>query len=322
MKKFLAISLIAMFLLIGMVAADRLPPAVPENQLFSSIEYVNVLGPVMKSVDITSEQSSAYLHNGILFGSADAAGIIANGGNAANPIDPTGAWQGFGEVVSQTTYKNELLTNGGLTDLTYTLGLDTTNQLAESWNLETDEILTYASVDGSTLAATERATLDVAANYEATQNNMRCVFAQALQPVMPAFCNKVTVESTLASVTSMAVQTTLELRDTAASADIAEAMNYKINVDPNAAQGGQYADGQVGVTFTASIREANGWLGDVNGAAAGGNADYYAPASAADWFRNYWDDEARITNYVSSTTVTGGITKLTKQFNYNSQMTF
>jgi len=292
---------------------------VPENQLFSSIEYVNVLGPVMKSVDITSEQSSAYLHNGILFGSADAAGA---GVNPANPIDPTGILQAFGEVVSQTTYKNELLTNGGLTDLTYTLGLDTTNQLAESWNLETDEILTYASVDGSTLAASERATLDVAANYEATQNNMRCVFAQAANPVMPAFCNKVTVESTLASVTSMAVQTTLELRDTASSAETPAAVNYKINVDPNAAQGGQYADGQVGVTFTASIREANGWLGDINGAVAGTNSEYYMPVTGTDWSQNYWDDEARITNYVSSTTVTGGITKLTKQFNYNSAMTF
>jgi hypothetical protein len=285
---------------------------VPENQLFSSIEYVNVLGPVMKSVDITSEQSSAYLHNGILLGSFDAVG-------AAAPVDPTGALQAFGEVVSQTTYKNELLTNGGLTDLTYTLGLDTNNQIAESWNIETDEILTYASVDGSTLAATERATLDVAANYEETTNNMRCVFAQALQPVMPAFCNKVTVESTLASVTSMAVQTTLELRDTAASPEVPAAINYKINVDPNAAQGGQYADGQVGVTFTASIREANGWLGN------GFNNAYYDPTGAnvpAGWTSNYWDDEARITNYVSSTTVTGGITKLTKQFNYNSQMTF
>jgi len=316
MKKFLAITLIAMFLLIGMAAADRLPPAVPENQLFSSIEYVNVLGPVMKSVDITSEQSSAYLHNGILLGSWDAQGFAAG---AAGAVDANGGGQAFGEVVSQTTYKNELLTNGGLTDLTYTLGLDTTNQIAESWNIETDEILTYASVDGSTLAATERATLDVAANYEATQNNMRCVFAQALQPVMPAFCNKVTVESTLASVTSMAVQTTLELRDTAASPEVPAAINYKINVDPNAAQGGQYADGQVGVTFTASIREANGWLG--NGFA---NA-YYDPDGVnvpAGWTSNYWDDEARITNYVSSTTVTGGITKLTKQFNYNSAMTF
>ena len=110
MKKFLAITLIAMFLLVGLAAADRLPPQLPENQLISSVEYVNVLGPVMKSVSLVSEQSSAYLHNGILLGSADA--------GAAGAVDADGARQVLGEVVAQTTYKNELLTNGGLLDLT------------------------------------------------------------------------------------------------------------------------------------------------------------------------------------------------------------
>ncbi|MBN1167034.1 MAG: hypothetical protein JXA44_07870, partial [Methanospirillaceae archaeon] len=238
MKKFLAITLIAMFLLVGLAAADRLPPQQPENQLISSVEYINVLGPVMKSVSLISEQSSAYLHNGILLGSFD-----QNAG--ANPIDPNGALQNIGEVVAQTTYDMEVLTNGGLLDQTYTLNYDTKNQITESWNLETDWIMTYASVDGSTLAASERATLDVAGNYERTAGNMRCVFAQAQNNVMPAFCNVVTAESTYASVTSMAVQTTLDLRNTAATADTPLALSYKVNVDPNAAQGGQYADGQV-----------------------------------------------------------------------------
>ena len=303
--------MIALFLLVGLAAADRLPPQLPENQLFNEVEYINVLGPVMKSVSLVSEQSSAYLHNGILLGSVDMAGA----GGAI--VDADGANQVLGEVVSQTTYKNELLTNGGLLDLTYTLGFNTKNSIAESWNLETDEILTYASVDGSTLAATERATLDVAANYQATNTNMRCVFAQAANPVMPAFCNVVTAESTLASVTSMAVQTTLELRDTASSADTPAALNYKINVDPNAAQGGQYADGQVSATFTASVREANG---DISGSVAG--AEYYAPENGSDWFKDYWDDEARITNIVDTITVTGGITKLTKAFAYTSGISF
>jgi len=271
----------------------------------------------MKSVDITSEQSSAYLHNGIFFSSRDGGGQLI--------VDPNGQLQAFGEVVSQTTYKNELLTNGGLLDLTYTLGLDTTSQIAESWNLETDEILTYASVDGSTLAATERATLDIAANYEATQNNMRCAFAQGNVLTLPAFCNKVTAESTLASVTSMAVQTSLELRDTAATPDTPAALNYKINVDPNTAQGGQYADGQVGVTFTTSVREANGIQMDVVGMRAGlapGLAlPYYQPNWPGDWWTNMWDDEARITTVVDTITVTCGITKLTKEFKYSSRMT-
>jgi len=312
MKKFLAITLIAMFLLVGLAAADRLPPQQPENQLINTVEYVNVLGPVMKSVSLYSEKSNMYLHDGILVG------------NEQESPDQ------IGEVVAQTTYKDELLTNGGLFDLTYTFGYDTHNSIAEDWNLQTDTILTYASVDGSTLAGSERATLDVAANFNARTNNLRCVFAATDGIYEPAFCNKVTAESTLASVTSMAVQTTLDLRDTASNAGIPAALSYKINVDPNAAQGGQYADGQVGVTFTASIREANDagaalipQLTDVgNGISPANNWwNYYEPGYfGADYipFTNYWDDEARITNYVSSTTVTGGITKLTKAFAYQS----
>lgn len=307
MKKILFILFITIILLAYLSTADRLPPQKPENQLISDVEHILAYGPMIKDVNLVSEQSSGYLHNGILFGSYDANGI-------AIPVDATGTLQNLGETVSQTTYEVEERTNGGFLEQLYAFEYDTDYQTDESWNLETDWIMTYASVDGSTLAAVERATLDVAGNYESTAGNMRCIFSQAANPISPAFCNLVTVESTLASVTSMTVQTPLKLRDTAVSGDTATVVTYGINVIPNTAQEGQYADGQVGVTFTTSIREANRWFGNL----------YYSPdvndGIVENWNRNYWDDEARITNVVDTITATGGITNLTKTFAYASSV--
>ncbi len=301
MKKFVLILLLSLAVLSCLAVADRLPPQKPENQLISELEHINVIGPVIKNINLVSEQSSAYLHDGILLGSFDTNG-------AAVPTDTAGTLQNLGEVVSQTTYHIEELTNGGFLEQMYSLDYNTRNTFGENWNLETYWIMTYETADGSTLASTERVTLDIAANYETSEGNRRCIFALSGERVMPAFCNLVTAESTLASVTSMTVQTPLKLRDTAQTADVPEMIIYEIAVDPNTATNNHYADGQVGVTFTASVREANRYFA----------GRYYQPNP--DWNNNYWDDEARITNYVETITATGGITKLSKSFAYASVM--
>ncbi len=297
----LFITVIILYLLISHAAADRLVPQQPENQLVNSIEHINVIGPIIKDITLTSEKSNGYLHNGILRGSFD-------GGGAA-PTDAAGTLQDFGEVVSQTSYQMEERTNGGYLEQMYALGYDTKNTFGDTFNLETYWIMTYETALGSTLAATERASLDVAGNYETTANNRRCIFAWAGNPVMPSFCNVVSAQSTFAAVTSMTVQTPLKLRDTAATADTPLLLMYEVSVDPNAASGNQYADGQVGVTLSASVREANRYV----------TGRYYMPGDP-DWNNNYWDDEARVTNYVDTITVTGGITRLAKSFAYASTM--
>ncbi len=305
MKLTIIIVLIVVSLLAGITMGDHLPDATPENQVILSNEYVNALGAVIKNVNLISEHSNAYLHDGILLGEPNA----VDGNLLVFNAD-------LGEVVSQTTYRNELLTNGGLLDLTYNLMLDTNNQGLATANLDTDMIMTYSSVDGSTLAGLERATLDIAGNYEWAPDDFRCVFAASEGWIMPSFCNLITTETEFASVTSMAVQTSLELHDTAETAEVPAILIYRVNVDPNSAQGSQYADGQVSATFTASIREAqHPGLGGIN------NDLYFAPLIAnPGWTTNYWDDEARITNYVDTITATGGITKISKRFIYGSSV--
>ena len=294
MTRLVAILLMVMIAISGFAVADRLPVATPENQLIATSEFIEVLGPIMKTVKFTSEHSDAYLHPGIVFG--------------MDNNDQT-----FGESVAQTSYSDKVLSNGGMSTLTYTFGYNSGNMIDGVYNLETDSILTYESIDGSTLMALERASMDIVGNYQNTENVMRCVFASNDNTYVPAFCNKVTAESSLMGVTSMAVQSTLELRDTAPTTDVGGELRYKLNVDPVSGQ--DYANGVVNAEFTASIREANDFL-DTND-----DDTYYMPG-ATDWNRNYWDDEARVTNYDDSETIIGGITRLTKDFSYNSQVTF
>ena len=275
--------------------ADVLPPAVPENQMISVYSYIETIGMVIEKSSFTSQSSSAYLHDGILVGND------ADVGNAA-----------FGERVAQIVWSDKTITNGGYLKETKTFGYGSGNQGPEGYNLETDKILTYESIDGSTLAASERISMQICGNFSDTAASTRCVFGQSNNAVNPAFCNTVTAESNLIGVTSMSAQTTMNARFTASNADVPAALSYKIDVSPNAASGAEYAMGTVQTEFTARIMEANDRLDD--------NQVYYDPAHTADPFANYWDDPARITTFSDKTMVSGGITRVTKAFNYQSGM--
>ncbi|MBN1166790.1 MAG: hypothetical protein JXA44_06625 [Methanospirillaceae archaeon] len=275
--------------------ADILPPAVPENQMISVYSYIETIGVVIEKSSFTSESSSAYLHNGILFGSD------ADIGNAA-----------FGERVAQIVWRDKTITNGGYLKETKTFGYGSGNQGSQGYNLQTDKILTYESIDGSTLAASERISMEICGNYSDTAGLTRCVFGSGNRAVNPAFCNIVTAESNLIGVTSISAQTSMDARFAASDADIPAALSYKIDVSPNTASGAEYAMGTVETEFSARIMEANDRLDD--------NHVYYDPAHTADPFANYWDDSARITTYSDRTMVSGGITRVTKAFAYQSGM--
>jgi len=287
MKKFLVIALVAMALLVGFATAERLPNATPENQVFSTTEIIQVLGPVIKDVNLVNEHSSYWLQNGVMM---------------------------HDESVSRMSYKYGLITNGGLTDSVYTLKYSSANKALDQYNLDTDSVVTYQTDGlGSTLAMNEKVTIDVAGNYSNTAANMRCVFASAANTVIPAFCNVVSAESKLSGVTSMAFQTGVEARDTAASADTPMELNYNINVDPNASTGSEYADGSVMVKLSASIMEANGYRSTL---------DFYDtnPLTIDAASTGTYDNVARRTSYTDKVTVTGGITKLQKSFSYKGGM--
>jgi len=291
MKKFLVIALVAMTLLVGFAAAERLPPATPENQVLSATEIIQVLGPVIKDVNLVNEHSNLWLHNDIM---------------------------GPAETVSRMSYKYGLITNGGLTDSVYTLKYSSANKALDQYNLDTDSVVTYQTDGlGSTLAMNEKVTIDVAGNYSMTGGNMRCVFASASRPIIPAFCNVVSAESKLTGVTSMAFQTDVEARDTAASADTPMELNYNINVDPNASTGSEDADGSVMVKLSASIMEGNGAVANV---LTGQGFIFDRPNQLPGNRIGTWDNVARKTTYTDKVTVTGGITKLQKSFSYKGGM--
>lgn len=285
-----------------LTTADVLPPAVPENQMISIYSYIETIGMVIEKSSFTSQSSSAYLHDGILFGND------ADVGNAA-----------FGERVANIVWSDKTITNGGYLKETKTFGYDSGNQGPEGYNLETDKILTYESIDGSTLLSSERISMEICGNFSDTAGSSRCVFGQGANAVNPAFCNTITASSDLIGVTSISAQTSMNARFTASSADVPAALKYNIDVSPNAASGAEYAMGTVQTEFTARIMEANGVL-DINGRAAGTGSTYFDPAHTTDPFANYWDNSARITTFSDKTMVSGGITRVTKGFNYLSGM--
>src|SRR5690606_36705176 len=153
---------------------------------------------------------------------------------------------------------DSLRTNGGKLALNKNIDFDSQNKGKGLSNLEVEKVLTYASTEGAHLVGAEEWTLDVAGNWEATQNTIRCVFGQAASPWFPAFCNVVKAKSELVNINSAQVSTKGAARSVASSGDIPAMLNYQIAVTPDSNSGSGFADGTVKTLFGGSIMEARG----------------------------------------------------------------
>jgi hypothetical protein len=271
------IALVALVAIVGFAAADRLPNATPENQVFSIDTVIDATG----QVDDKSTMSW----------------VIANPGAI-----PTGIL-GAGQSISDVTYKDAILTNGGKLAENKNFDFNSQNQNSGLYNIESQKVLTYASTDGAHLVGEEEYTLSVAGNYANADNNIRCVFSTLNGSVLPAFCNIVSAKSSLVNVNSAQVSTKGAIRAVAATADVPAGLNYQIAVTPDANSGSGFAEGSVKTVFTGSIMEARD----------GGDGNYNGSQGAVTWNKtsatNSWKD---------NTEVTGGIKTLQKAFTYNS----
>jgi len=198
------------------------------------------------------------------------------------------------EEIMILTWTDNLRSNGGKLALNENIDFDSRNKGKGLSNLEVEKVLTYASTEGAHLVGAEEWTLDVAGNYEATADSIRCVFASAKNTWFPAFCNVVKAKSELVNINSAQVSTKGAARSVAATGDIPAMLNYQIAVTPDSNSGSGFADGTVKTMFGGSIMEAR---------------DNHNKPSAT----NNWKDTA---------SVTGGIKNFQKTFNYESGFTF
>ncbi|PWR71332.1 hypothetical protein [Methanospirillum lacunae] len=274
--KFVFVAIVAVVALVavtGFAAADRLPNATPENQVFSIDTVIDATG----AVDDKSTMSW----------------VIATPGKI-----PTGIL-GASQVISDVTYKDAILTNGGKLAENKNFDFNSKSQSSGLYNIESQKVLTYASTEGAHLVGEEEYTLSVAGNFASSSDNIRCVFSTLNGSMLPAFCNIVSAKSSLVNVNSAQVSTKGQIRATADTADVPAGLNYQIAVTPDANSGSGFAEGTVKTVFAGSIMEAR-------------DSNY------DDGTGRTWNKTAATNNWKDTTSVTGGIKTLQKAFTYQS----
>jgi len=168
---------------------------------------------------------------------------------------PTGIL-GAQQSVSDISYRDSIMTNGGHTMLNKKVAFnsgDTSNGL---YNLESEKVLTYTGIEGSHLVGDEEYTLSVAGTNTNTDDSIRCVFSNPSSSVLPAFCNIVTARSSLININSAQISSRGQIRSVASSADIPAELNYRIAVTPDSGSGSEFALGTVKTLFSGSVMEA------------------------------------------------------------------
>ena len=220
----------------GSVFADRLPNQTPENQLISISTVLDVIGTVSDSTSMSW--------------------VIASPGSI-----PSGML-GLGQSIATVGYHDSSMTNGGHLMLNKQVGYDSRDKSAGLYNIDTQKVLTYASIAGSHLVGEEEYTLSVAGSAATSDGALRCVFSQGQSTGAPAFCNIVTAKSSLINVNSAQISSKGQIRAVAASADTPAELNYQIAVTPDSSSGQAYADATVKTLFAGSIMEARDSSGD------------------------------------------------------------
>ena len=194
------------------------------------------------------------------------------------------------EEIMLMTWNDEIRTNGGKIALNKNIDFDSKNKVDGMNNLQVEKVLTYASTEGAHLNGAESWTLDVAGNYEKTDDSIRCVFASSASTYFPAFCNVVKAQSELVNINSAQVSTKGGARGVAATGDVPAALSYQIAVTPDSNSGSGFADGTVKTKFSGSIMEAR--------------QKHQTPSAT-----NTWKDAA---------SVSGGIKNFQKVLDYSS----
>jgi hypothetical protein len=244
-KTIAIITAIVLFVGLWLATADVLPQPVPENQVFTTSSIIEAVG-------ITTESHSLVWEIGD-------AGLTALADPRWHPDDdltkPVDQWRVLSGSIAYVTYSDTIATNGGQISEVKSFALDTREKTSGLFNVETSKVLTYTGQNGSHLMGAESYVLDVAGNWRRGLDNVVCVFAQAKNEIIPAFCNKVTASSKLSSVTTAQVETVGQMTAVSEKESTPAALKYQISVTPDANSSSGYADGIVSTTFTVSVME-------------------------------------------------------------------
>ncbi|WP_319580150.1 hypothetical protein [uncultured Methanospirillum sp.] len=309
--------ILALVVVIGFAAADRLPNQSPENQVFSIDTAIDATG----SVDSSSKMDWLITTPGAIETS-----ILAHHNADGDWLRPQG------KVIADTQYRDSILTNGGKLAENKNFDFNSKDQPTGLNNIDSSKVMTYASTEGSHLIGEEEYTFDGAGEAKKADDNIRCVFSTNHGEWLPPFCNIVSAKSALVNMNSAQISSKGSIRAVAATDDIPAEVNYQIAVTPDANSGSGFAEGTVKTTLTGSIMEGRG------SGAYWTNTPARSTGITSLTRRYYgingedipWDDISDVpdtlmefkpsatNSWKDSTTVTGGIKTFQKAFGYKS----
>lgn len=284
--RYISILLLALLIIVGGTSvADRLPQGVPENQRISVYTVIETIGMVMESTSLSWQTSD---------GGLDSLGMPTINGKSVK-----------GSSIAYAAYSDFVMTNGGEFSEVKSVVVTTDPQTPGMYNIVTEKVLTYESVNGSHLMADESYVLDVAGQWSYEGDEFRCIFSQRGNSVIPAFCNKATASSKMRGVTSAQVETKGSLTAVGNDANVPAALNYEISVTPSSKSASGYADGMFSTTFTVSVME-------------GRSTTATDAADAMNKMTGIYSNLSSTLTAIDTTTVSGGVSAFSKVFSYQS----
>ncbi len=161
-----------------------------------------------------------------------------------------------GDVIGETSWSDNLMTNGGKLAVNKNFDFDSQNQVVNTYNIKTQKILTYDTSNGSHLLGEESYLLNIAGSYKPDDDEyLRCVYAASDLTWLPAFCNTVQAKVSLMNINHAQISETGSLR--MVGEDLVPAgLNYQVAITPDSSSGVSVANGIVRTTFRGSIMEA------------------------------------------------------------------
>ena len=194
-----------------------------------------------------------------------------------------------GDVIGETSYIDTLMTNGGNLAVNKNVDFDSRNQTVSSYNIQSEKVLTYTSMQGAHLLGEESYVLDIAGSYKSDDDgSIRCVYTSDSLKWLPAFCNIIQAKSSLINVNNARISEKGSLR-MVGNEDTPAGLNYQISVTPDTSEASS-AIGTVKTEFSGSVMEA----------------------------RENSTNVSATTKWKDASEVTGGMKNFQKFFNYQS----
>ncbi|MDD1728953.1 MAG: hypothetical protein LUQ50_07770 [Methanospirillum sp.] len=161
-----------------------------------------------------------------------------------------------GDVIGDTSWSDNLMTNGGKLAINKNFDFDSQNQAVNTYNIQTQKVLTYDTANGSHLLGEERYLLNIAGSYKPDDEGyLHCVYAPSDLTWLPAFCNTIQAGVSLMNVNHARISESGSLRMVGEDR-VPAGLNYQVAITPDTSSGVLVADGIVRTSFGGSIMEA------------------------------------------------------------------